>query len=327
MKEAGKLLISSLALIVQLPAAHVTADAFRALTGHPMRALPAHLVPCTPSVVLLTPHNGSMLPSEVDIDAEYRRHKKRTVLQKATGPLFLPYDGSHGCMPGKAHLLALMRFNDETVQSTPCLWTSATEAAHFCKQWRACLSFQCWVPIALTEALRSRIPPAGEGPCLPVNAGHEWTDHADFSVYTPNNDGDVRINQQATVRLVPKLRLCPKLTHPRMAAALGDTSLRLRAECLGAACDEPEDVLEIHARELNASWSQTHMYTGDVYPVGEVSCRRDPNCVFFQYLGACRRRMPRDPHRERPFTRDLSDATLPLDPALGVRRRHAPRLC
>ena len=52
--------------------------------------------------------------------------------------------------------------------------------------------------------------------------------------------------------------------------------------------------------------------------------------VFFQHLGACRRRTPTRPGpiwkapKDAPH-RDLSDATVRFDLVLGVRRRHAPK--
>ena len=55
-------------------------------------------------------------------------------------------------------------------------------------------------------------------------------------------------------------------------------------------------------------------------------------CVFFgQYLEACRRRTPRtaaDPKTPKAASRrDLSNAPLRFDLALGARRRHAPKSC
>ena len=53
--------------------------------------------------------------------------------------------------------------------------------------------------------------------------------------------------------------------------------------------------------------------------------------VFFQNLGACRRRAPRtraDLKVPKDASRqDLSASTLRFDLALGVRRRHAPKQC
>ena len=62
---------------------------------------------------------------------------------------------------------------------------------------------------------------------------------------------------------------------------------------------------------------------------GSVGRAAAPSVVFFQYLGACRRRTPRTrvglKGPQDVSHRDLSDATLRFDLTIGVRRRHAPK--
>ena len=91
-------------------------------------------------------------------------------------------------------------------------------------------------------------------------------------------------------------------------------------------------VLGVRRRRAPRSWSKkTRSASRAAFEASSFVSSSSAEAFFYQYLGACRRRTPRncaDLKAPKDASHsDLSDAALRSDLGLGVHRRHAPKRC